>query len=96
MRTASFVIVGIALLGAACATGGQRPSAGTNASNQPQGGGEPSVIMPNGPRVNGAVADGIMPNGPGVNAAASRPEGRSTGVKVDTVRVVGGQLVTSR
>jgi hypothetical protein len=85
MKVKPILVVGIALFAAACATvttKGTQP--GTTASTPAVGDGPPGV--------------GSSQQGPSLNgddAAASRPDSLATGVTVDAVRVVGGQLLSN-
>ncbi len=84
MRTKPIVIVGIALFVVSCATLTGKPVPGPatpgSTQGQPDGGGQGLGSSQQGPSLNGADA--------------AQPDSPATGLKVDTVRVVGGQLVS--
>jgi hypothetical protein len=92
MRAKSILIVGIALFAASCATLASKPGQGAAAPGitQPQGdsGGQGIGSQQQGPSLNGDMTDpqdlSISPDG--------ASDDRATGVKVDAVRLVGGQL----
>jgi hypothetical protein len=91
MRIKPIVIVGIALFAASCATLASKPVQGpaTPGISQPpvDGGGQGIGSSQQGPSLNGDTNDS-QPEGAGV----SRPDDRTTGVTVDAVHLVGGQL----
>lgn len=84
MKTRPILITGIALLVASCATLTSKPVQGPAAPGsiqaQSDGGGQGLGSSQQGPSLNGV--------------AAARPHSPATGLKVDTVRVVGGQLIS--
>ena len=86
MKIRSLIIVGIALLGTACATlaGKSGQGVATNGSNQPDVGTR-GVADGSG----SAPGFGSERQGPGLNGM----EDRGTGLQAPSVRVVGGQLV---
>ena len=87
MRATRILIVGIALFGAACATATVKSVQGPGTVSGPQSDNVPGVGSERqGPSLNGDIPDG---------ADASRLDGHATGSRLDTVRVVGGQLFSS-
>jgi hypothetical protein len=84
MRTKPIIIVGIALFVASCATLTSKPVQGPAAPDRTQaqsdGGGQGLGSSQQGPSLNGVDA--------------ARSHSSATGLKVDTVRVVGGQLIS--
>ena len=89
MRAKPIVIVGIALFAASCATLASKPGQGTTT---------PSISLPQG--------EGSERQGPSLNGDTTDPQDlsissdgasndRATGVTVDAVRLVGGQLFWS-
>ena len=84
MRTKSILIVGIALFVVSCATLTGKPVQGPATPGSPQG-------QPDG----GGQGLGSSQQGPSLNGAdEAQPDSPATGLKADTVRVVGGQLVS--
>jgi hypothetical protein len=96
MRAKPILIVGIALFAASCATLASKPAQSPPApgvsQSQSDGGGQGIGSSQQGPSLNGDRNDSqdlsMQPDG----AGASRPDARTTGLMVDAVRLVGGQL----
>lgn len=106
MKIGSGIVIGVALLAAAVGStqAGSQLQGGSSNGSSLQGvdtngsnlqGLSPQGLSPNGVNMQGANPNGIKRQGQRDHGAdPSRPEPRSTGVRIPAVHVVGGRLFT--